>query len=246
VTRSQLGRGRRGFLSLVTLAALAGAPGTALAAAPAPDLMTRLAATAARVQPLIKRASYTVDGRMVTLDRDGNANSVKEMKARIESNGVDVKFLVIKYVEDGEDKTADAQKKAREKAQEPKSAKDKKRLPIPLLAEEQGRYLFDQVEVDGRDPSIVRIAFVPKVPQDDTIEGSAWVDTRTAMLVSVGFKVSKPPMFVDYMHFTVEFGTPTEIGPAVSRVIADGEGGLLFFRKRFHATATLSDYRFSP
>jgi hypothetical protein len=244
VTHSQLDRGRRGFLSLVTLVALAVAPRAALAAAPAPDLMVRLAATAARVQPLIKRASYTVDGRMVTLDRDGNANSVKEMKARIESNGVDVKFLVLRYVEDGEDKTADAQKKAREKAQEPK--KDKKPLPIPLLAEEQGRYLFDQVEVDGRDPAVVRIAFVPKVPQDDTIEGSAWVDTRTAMLVSVGFKVSKPPMFVDYMHFTVEFGAPTEIGPAVSRVIADGEGGLLFFRKRFHAIATLSDYRFSP
>jgi hypothetical protein len=241
--RSPIDHGRR---ALLALAALAAAPRTALAAAPPADLMTRLAATAARVQPLIKRASYTVDGRMVTLDRDGNANSVKEMKARVEANGVDVKFVVIRYFEDGEDKTADAQKKAREKAQEPKSSRDKKRLPIPILAEEQPRYRFDQVEVDARDPLVVRIAFVPNVPEDDTIEGSAWVDTRTATLVSVGFKVSKPPIFVDYMHFTVEFGTPTEIGPAISKVVADGEGGLLFFRKRFHAIATLSDYRFSP
>ncbi len=236
-------KGRRAVLALGALAGLAVLPRTARAAAPSPDLMARLAITAARVQPLIKRASYTIDGRMVTLDRDGNANSVKEMKARVEGNGVDVKFVVIRYVEDGEDKTADAQKKARERAQERKS---KKSFPIPVLAEEQPRYDFEQIEVDERDPALVRIAFVPKVPEDDTIEGSAWVDSRTAMLISVGFKISKPPMFVDYMHFTVEFGTPTVIGPAVSKVVADGEGGLLFFRKRFHAIATLSDYRFAP
>lgn len=238
-------QGRRALLSLAALATLSAIPRTARAAPPTPELMARLAVTAARVQPLIKRASYTIDGRMVTLDRDGNPNSVKEMKARVEGNGVDVKFVVIRYIEDGEDKTADAQKKARERAQERKP-KDKKSFPIPILAEEQPRYDFEQIEVDGRDPAVVRIAFVPKVPEEDTIEGSAWVDSRTAMLVSVGFKVSKPPMFVDYMHFTVEFGTPTAIGPAVSRVVADGEGGLLFFRKRFHAIATLSDYRFVP
>ena len=126
------------------------------------------------------------------------------------------------------------------------SPRTRSHFRIPILADQQPRYDFEQIEVDGRDPAIVRIAFVPKVPEDDTIEGSAWVDSRTANLISVGFKVSKPPMFVDYMHFTVEFGTPTVIGPAVSKVIADGEGGLLFFRKRFHAIATLSDYRFVP
>ncbi|HEX4448139.1 MAG TPA: hypothetical protein VH044_15430 [Polyangiaceae bacterium] len=220
-------------------------PAPARAQAPSADLMARLASNAARYLSMRTRASYSIDGRMEMLDGEGKANSVKEMKARVEANGVDAHFVVVRYVEDGEDKTADAQKEARKKAQERKSGKEK-RLSIPILAEEQPRYVFDQLESDPADPDRVRIGFVPKVPKDDTIEGSAWIDSRSANLISVGFKISKPPMFVDFVHVTLEFGAPTAIGPAVSRVVADGDGGLLFFRKRFHATATLSDYTFTP
>jgi hypothetical protein len=157
-----------------------------------------------------------------------------------------VKFVVIRYVEDGEDKTADAQKKAARRAQDRKAERDQKRFRIPILADEQPRYVFDQVEADPRDPAVVRITFVPRIPQDDTLEGSAWVDSRTGTLISAGFKISKPPIFVDYVHITLEFGAPTSLGPAVSKVVADGNGGVLFFRKRFHVDATLSDYRLAP
>ncbi len=229
--------------------------GTAVAAVSAParaqppstELMARLADHAARYIGLRKRASYSIDGRMEFLDGDGKPNSVKELVARVEADGTDSHFVVVRYAEDGEDKTADAQKDARKRAQERKSKKDdNKRLPIPILAEEQGRYVFDQIETDPADPTRVRIAFVPKDPADDTIEGSAWVDTVHADLISVGFKVSRPPMFVDAIHVTLEFGAQTPFGPAVSRVVADGDGGFLFFRKRFHAAATLSNYRFAP
>jgi hypothetical protein len=44
----------------------------------------------------------------------------------------------------------------------------------------------------------------------------------------------------------LEFGAATPIGPAVSKVVADGNAGILFFRKRFHVAATLSDYRLAP
>jgi hypothetical protein len=217
-----------------------------MAQPPSPDLMVRLADHAARFIALRNKASYSIDGRMILLDRHGQTDSVKEMNARVEADGSDSKFIVVRYVEDGEDKTGEAQEEARKKAQERKKEK-KKRLPIPILADEQPRYVFDQVEADPADPNRVRITFVPKVPDEDTIEGSAWVDSKNAHLISVGFKLSKPPMFVDYVHVTLEFGAPTALGPAVSRVIADGDGGLLFFyRKRFHATATLSNYRFTP
>jgi hypothetical protein len=237
---------RTGPPALLAVAALVAAPSPARAAAPAPDLMARLAAYGAGFESMRTHASYTIDGQMETLDGDGKANSVKQMKARVEADGINVKFIVDRYIEDGEDKTVDAQKQALKRAQEHKSDPDKKRFRIPVLADEQPRYAFDQVEVDRRDPAVVRISFVPRVPKEDTIEGSAWVDSRTGALISAGFKISKPPVFVDYVHITLEFAAPTPLGPAVSRVIADGNGGLLFFRKRFHVAATLSDYRLAP
>jgi hypothetical protein len=242
VTRATFAHGRA---ALFALAAVSAVPVTASAQPPSPELMARLASNAARYVSMRTRASYSIDGRMEMLDGEGKANSVKEMTARVEANGVDAHFVVVRYVEDGEDKTADAQKEARKKAQERKSEHDSKHLSIPILAEEQPRYVFDQPESDPADPARVRITFVPKVPKDDTIEGSAWIDTRTANLISVGFKISKPPMFVDFVHVTLEFGAPTPIGPAVSKVVADGDGGVLFFRKRFHAIATLSNYTFT-
>ena len=117
---------------------------------------------------------------------------------------------------------------------------------FPVLIEEQPRYVFDLVEVDRVDPSRVRIAFAPKVKEDDTIEGSAWVDTKTGTLLSAGFKLSKTSMFIDHVNVTVEFGAPTALGPAPSRVVVDGEGGVLFFRKHFRGSATISQYRITP
>jgi hypothetical protein len=229
---------------LGTLAGLAaGSASTrALAAPPSPELMARLAAYGANFEAMRARVSFAVEGRIETLDRAGRTDAVKEMRARVEGDGHDTRLVVLKYTEDGEDKTADAETKARERAAERKSRPDKKRIRIPILAAEQARYVFDQVEVDRADPSRVRIAFVPKTPADDTIEGSAWVDARTGAPISAGFKISKTPMFVDYVHFTVEFGAQTALGAAVSSVVVDGDGGVLFFRKRFHGTATLSDY----
>jgi hypothetical protein len=232
--------------ALLAAAAITAVAAPASAALPAPDLMAKLASYGASLEAMRTRASYTIEGQMETLDRAGEADSVKQMKARIEADGVDVKFIVVRYVEDGQDKTADAQRQADKRARERKTEHDSKRFRTPVLAEEQPRYVFDQVEVDGRDPAIVRIAFVPRIPADDTIEGSAWVDSRTGTLISAGFKISKPPVFVDYVHVQLEFGASTPLGPAISKVVADGNGGVLFFRKRFRVAATLSDYRLAP
>jgi hypothetical protein len=213
---------------------------------PSPDLMARLAAYGAHFETIRTHSSYDVSGRMVTLDRNGKDDSVKEMTARIDGDGQRVSLTVVKYTEDGKDKTEEARKKAREKAQENASGLDKKQVRLPILAEEQPRYVFNQLEADHADPTRVRISFVPKVRDYDTIEGSVWVDTRTATLISAGFKLSKTPIFVDYVHFTVEFGATTALGPAPSTVTAEGDGGLLFFRKHFRLTATLSDYQIAP
>ena len=236
----------RRAVPLALLLSLSCAPRTARAAPPGAELMARLMVHAARFEAMRTHASYALVGKMERLDGDGQPSGVKEMTARVEADGTRARLDVVRYTEDGEDKTVDARDKAREADAEPAAEKEKNVIRMPFLAAEQGRYVFDQVAVDGADPARIRIAFVPRVAAENAIEGSAWIDTRTATVLSAGFKISKPGTFVDYVHVTVEFGAPTALGPAVSRVTVEGKGGILFLRKRFRGAATLSDYRISP
>jgi hypothetical protein len=242
--RSAVRRSSRSpVLAGVVLATILFVARVALAEPPAPELMARLALQAAHFETMRTHASYTVDGWLETLDGKGKPSSVKQMSGRMTADGKSARLIVKKYTEDGADKTEEAQRKARERGENRGAVRG---LRMPVLAEEQPRYVFDQVEADQADPARVRIAFVPKVREADTIEGSAWVDTRTGGLISAGFKLSKTPMFVDFVHVTVEFGRMTVLGPAISKVDIEGKGGLLFFRKHFRASADLSDYVIVP
>ncbi len=222
----------------------------AAAAAPPPELMEKLAVHAAAFEAMRTHASFLFDGKLDDLDGDGNCTSKKALNGRVEANGTAARFVVIKYVEDGEDKTDDARRKARE-ADEKRKAKtpeerEKEKVPMPFLASEYAKYTFDEVEVDRADASRVRIAFVPKAPTEQTIEGSAWVDTKAGTVISAGFKMSKTPLFIDWIHFTVEFGETTPLGPAISKITTEGRGGLLFFHKHFVGSAVVSSYRIVP
>jgi hypothetical protein len=221
--------------------ALVAAASPANAQPPDPALMARLATFAAQFENLRSHGSYNLEGRLEMLDGDGKPTSVKAMTARVDGGPEHSTLTVVKYTEDGKDKTEEAQKEARESAAKNKPGKH--RLMMPLQADQQARYDFDQVEVDTADPSRVRIAFTPRKRAEDTIEGSAWVDGRTGSLISASFKLSKTPLFVDYVHFVVKFDAASPLGPAPSDVAVEGGGGFLFLRKHFHAVATLSGYR---
>ena len=218
-------------------------PSTARAEAPSPELMARMTAFADTFEAMRTRGSVTIDGRLEVCDGGDKVQSVTTMSVRAEGQAGHTKFAVLHYAEDGVDKTAEAQRRPPRPPGAVRSSRDAKPLRIPILARDQALYTFDVVEVDRADPARLRIAFVPKRRADDTIEGSAWVDSRTGALISVAFKLDKTPTFVDFIHVTVEFGVPTSLGPAISNVRIDGAGGFLFFRKRFHGTATFSDYR---
>jgi hypothetical protein len=236
----------RPFRLPVALAAAAAAASSARAASaepPAPEVMARLAAYAERLDSMRTHASYRFDGELSTLDRHGRTDSRKEMRGRIDADGSTARMTVLSYLEDGEDKTRDAQEKA---AHNQKRKRDKPKIRLPILADEQPRYVFDRVETDPSDSTRVKISFSPRVPGADTIEGTAWVDARTGSLLSAGFKLSKPSMFVDYVHFEVEFDESTALGPAVSEVRVEGQGGFLFFHKRFEGTAKVYGYSITP
>jgi len=239
-------RRRLVVLGLVVLSLLLG-PRAALAQPPSPELLAKLADYATRFERQRTHASYAVEGRLDELDTDGKLDGTKELWGHVDADGQDARLTVLRYLEDGKDKTADAIKEARESAEKSKKKRrEGKELKMPIRADEQDRYVFDQVETDSKDPARVRITFVPKEIADDTVEGSAWVNADTGAPISAGFKLSRTPFFVDYIHFTVEFAAKTSLGPAVSKVLVDGKGGIWFFRKHFRATASLSDYRILP
>jgi hypothetical protein len=209
--------------------------------------MLKLAAYAANFELQRTHACYAVEGHLDLLDGDGKVDSNKELKGHVDADGTDARLTVISYFEDGKDKTEDGIKEARESARKSREKRDaKKGIRIPIRADEQGRYVFDQVETDGQDLTRVLLTFVPKERTAETIEGSAWVDAATGTIFSASFKLSRPPMFVDFVFFSLEFGVPTALGPAVSKVSIEGKGGILFLRKHFRATANLSDYRIVP
>ena len=234
-------------LALVVSCWLALAGKTARADPPSPELMAKLAAYADQFDAQRARASYAIDGRLNVLDGDGKLDSWQELKARVVGNGAGYPNVTIdRFVEDGHDKTADMAQKARESsAKRAKRRAEGKELKMPIRSDTQSRYVFDQVETDD-SVSRARVTFVPKTPADDTVEGSAWVDTSNGTVISAGFKLSRTPMFVDFVHFSVEFGEQTSLGPAVSKLKVEGAGGFLFFRKHFVGTATLSSYRIAP
>lgn len=208
-------------------------------------LLTRLLDYGQRFEQMKKRGSYTFAGKLDQLDRDGNVDGTQELVARITADGVtDPTVQIVKYVDDGEDKTDEARAKAKARAGKPK---DKKReFRLPFSPNEQPRYVFTLVERSHDDPRKVRIAFVPKVPAEDAYHGSAWVDTQDAEVDSIGFSPSKNPTFVEHIDVTMRFALRTPLGRAPSTMTVDARGGFLFLRKHFRGTATISDAQLAP
>jgi hypothetical protein len=233
-------------LSLSACAGLTFTAPSARAAPPSSELVTKLAEHAEAFEHMRNHAGFLIDASLLELDGDGKTTSSMSGSARVDADGHATHVTVIRYVEDGKDETANAQKKAHEAdTKRPKKADDE-RIHFPFLAREQSKYVFDQVESDPNDPSRVRITFVPKQPGTNSIDGSAWVDSSKGSILSAGFKLSRTPIFVDYIHVTVEFGAQTSMGAAVSRLTVDGGGGVLFLHRRFQGTASLTDYRIVP
>ncbi|MBS2016494.1 MAG: hypothetical protein JST00_26655 [Deltaproteobacteria bacterium] len=226
------------------------APTVALAEDPAPGampttpvpaaLMTGLAAHAQRFEDMKKRGGFLFSGKMEELASDGKVDETKEIVVRITPRPEPASPIaeVIKYLENGADKTDEARKKAEERKAKPKKKSDKE-LHFPFLASEQRRYTFGVAErsADGR----ARIVFRPLEPAEDAIKGSAWVDEATGEVLSMGFSFSKNPIFIDHVDIQITFGMATPLGRAPSQIAFDGRGGFLVIRKHYRGHATFSE-----
>jgi hypothetical protein len=240
---------RRPPLSLATSVLLAASavvalPRVAVAQPPDPSLLERLSHHGEALREITKRASLRSEALIEELGGDGKVSSTQTEVSHIETDGKSPPHEIVeRAVKDGKDITAEEQEKKRKEEEEAKKKKDDESLTFPFISD---AYDYDQVSVDAADPNRVEIAFSPKKPSKHTIEGKAWVDSVRGTLISAGVKLSKPPTFVDWVHFTAEFGAPTPLGPALSRIIFEVKGGLLFIRKHIRGEIKMSDYRIAP
>ena len=219
--------------------------------APAPavvsgELMSGLAQHAQKIEDMKLRGAFTFSGRMEQLDDDGKSTQVKDITMRSTPTGAprDRIVKVMKYIEDGKDKTSEAQAKAderRAKHKEGRNEKISKDLKLPFLASEQPRYIFSIAERDKNAPTHIRVNFNPKEAAEDAIKGSAWVDEASKEVLSMGFSLTKNPTFIDHVDITITFGLPSPLGRAPSAVTFDGRGGFLFIHKHYRGTGTFSD-----
>ncbi len=84
-------------------------------AAPAPALaalLERLGRHAAQFEEMKRRGSFTLSGWLEELDRHGHVDGTKEMVVRVTVTPAEHLTEIVRYLEDGADKTADARKKA--------------------------------------------------------------------------------------------------------------------------------------
>jgi len=244
---------RLAFASVVALALVAspqvGRAGDAPAAPATTDalspLLSRLARHAQQFEEMKRRGSFTLSGKMEELDRSGQVDGTKEMVVRSIATPAERFTEVLRYLEDGADKTAEARKKAEKRRAERKAGKGEKArdLHLSFLASEQPRYTFTLAERDLRHTSHVRVAFKPLVAAENALKGSAWVDEGTGEVLTIGFSPSKNPTFVDHVDVTMRFDLRTPLGRAPSSFTFDARGGFLILRKHYRGSATITDPR---
>jgi hypothetical protein len=149
---------------------------------------------------------------------------------------------IVKYLEDGADKTAEAREKAAKRRAD-KGRKKQKDMRLPFLASEQARYAFTLAERDPTDANRVRVTFRPHVPAEDAFKGSAWIDDAKGEVLTMGFSPTKNPTFVDHVDITLRFDLATPLGRAPSSLTFDARGGFLILKKHYRGSATITDPR---
>lgn len=225
--------------------------GSAAAGTEAPaELLRKLAEHDARLMALYQQGAVTMSNKVEELNGDGKVEHSQEVVVRLQSKDGQPDGELVRAVRDGKDVTAEEQKnREARRLSEGGGAKDggkkevKVALSTPFGAEVQEKYRFEVLGPDQHTPGWLRVAFTPKGKKSKELWiGEAVVDPEKGSLHWMKQRPSDYPAFVDRMDMVLEFQTPTPMGPAVTTVRIEGQGGLPFFKKKFRAVTSFSDY----
>lgn len=232
-----------GALASAIAPARADAPPPPPPAAPALDLVLAAAGRhAQRFEEMRRRGSFTLAGHVDELSQTGAVAVNKDLVVRVTANGSDLPLVdVVRYTENGADKTGEAKRKAEERRAKKKRTRAND-FHLPFHPDERARYAFSVAERDDKTKRM-RVAFAPHAPARDAYRGSAWIDETSGEVLSMAFLFTKTPAFVDRVAVALVFDQPTPLGRAPSALSFDARGGLLVVQKHFRGTARITDVK---
>lgn len=204
------------------------------------EILGRVGRHARSLEQMAKRGSFLLRGRMEESDGQGRLKGEKEIVLRVTATPQKRITDILSYLEDGADKTQEAREKQKSKETEEGM---KTNFVLPFSPQAQGRYRFTLAERDVKNPGRVRISFKPLERATNTYVGAAWIDVASGEILTMALSPTKTPMFVDQIELQVRFENQTSLGRAPSAISFQAHGGLLFIRKHYRGSATLTETR---
>jgi hypothetical protein len=177
------------------------------------------------------------------LDDEGKTKSRLESLERSVWSGDKRSSEVVRATQDGQDITGKMRERREKEVKEQAESKEKHFSfdHLPFSSREQARYRFELRGADSQRPHLLRIAFSPKDGKSpDGLVGEALVDGTRAELLRMTTRPSKLPKLADKVDIALEFDASTADGRDLSRILATGEGGVLFIRRRVRSTTTFT------
>lgn len=209
-----------------------------VAAVPDEALLEKLGARALKLEAFTNGSRVTVDVVADELDSDGAVKKTTHTALRVGRSGSKVDRKLLTHQEDGKDLT---ERKRAELEQPPK--KPGASVKSPFHPEQRAKYQFSVLAAPADKPGLLRIGYQPKGElTSELYTGDATVDPETGDLLTLSMRPSKYPAFVEALSLEALFDAPTPAGRAMSRLTMKGVAGALFFKTRFRAVTTFSEY----
>lgn len=209
------------------------------ALAPLEPLLDRLAEHQTRVDVFLGEASLVTTTTNREVDARGRPVHVIEVVTRTRQVEGEEQVALVRVREDGVDRTDDY----RRRGEIPDGRSDggsQINLGSPFSEALRRRYRFGPVSpVSAERPHLIRISFAPReTAAQGLLIGEAVVDVSRGEPLSITARPAVLPTLATRVDMKLEYGLRSPVGPLLSRVEADGEGGLLFIRKRVLSTTT--------
>ena len=191
--------------------------------------------------------AMTVTSRTEERDGEGRVTHTYERVRRLRHEDGKQTSELLRALDDGRDVTAE-RRAAAQQSDEAKKKDSGLSFELPFTKENQARHRFTVLGPDAQDGGLLRVGFEPAGERDPQVMvGEALVDPQSGQVRQLRFRPSKfPSLLIDRLDVQMDFREQPGVGAVVSRLVVDGEGGVLFFKKRGRSTVSFTDVVFKP
>ena len=196
----------------------------------------------------VYEGGFTMTTRVEELDKVGRPQSILETVERItRKNGKEERQLV-RAERDGKDVTEEMRERRGKQVAKKDDSGGQRNVSAsavsPFGQSEQPKYSFSLAGADPGNPGRLRIRFEPRGPASEKVNiGEALVEAAEAVPVRIRYRPAVYPKHIQKMEMELVYGARSALGPVLSTLSMEAQGGMLFIKKRFRSKTTFSDYR---